>query len=144
MQPMQTSELIDSSMIVFNKDSETDILDSDGDVIVAGWGGWAERSAAFINKYKVLTGNPKSCNPNDPSSGIDQYCKVDLSNLGPCSISSNGYDQGKPCIFLKLNKIYGVQNDPYNDVNDLPDEMPLGLKDHIATQADKNQVWILH
>ncbi len=42
LSPKQTDDLIDSSMIMFNKESEAD----DGDI--AGWGGWAERSKVSL------------------------------------------------------------------------------------------------
>ncbi len=72
----------------------------------------------------------------------DKYCKVNLNDLGPCSNPTSAFSSGKPCIYLKLNKIYGVKNDPYNDAADFPEEMPPTLKDYINGQGDKDQVRI--
>ncbi len=63
-----------------------------------------------------------------------------MSTLGSCFGNFYGYNLGQPCIYLKLNRIYGVENVYYNDTSDLPDDMPDSLKAHIAKQADKNQV----
>ena len=42
------------------------------------------------------------------NSGPKQTCMVDAKNLmtEPCNKDSNyGYEEGKPCILLKLNKV---------------------------------------
>jgi len=86
------------------------------------WKGWADRSKEFLAKYD----------------GSEH-----LSKLESCGTGNYGYDEGKPCIFLKLNKIYGLQHDFFNDTADLPADMPQGLKDHIASKMpDANQVWV--
>jgi len=89
----------------------------------ASWKGWADRSGEFLAKYK----------------GSEH-----LSKLGACGTANYGYDEGKPCIFLKLNKIYGLQHDFFNNTADLPEDMPQGLKDHIGSKSgqDANQVWV--
>lgn len=43
------------------------------------------------------------------------------------------YHRNAPCIFLKLNRIYGWIPDYYNDPHDLPEDMPQQLKDHIVS-----------
>ncbi|VDD83136.1 unnamed protein product [Mesocestoides corti] len=46
--------------------------------------------------------------PNDPY----KVCRFDLSELGPCTKeNSYGYESGKPCVILKLNRIYGWMPD---------------------------------
>jgi sodium/potassium-transporting ATPase subunit beta len=130
LRPQQTDALVDSSMIVFNKDQKDD---SDK---LAGWGQWASRIEEFLATYK---NEGKECSlANQPESG--EACLFNLAHIGPCNASGHGYDVGQPCIFLKLNRIFGVANDPYNDPDQLPEEMPKNLKDHIGTQEDKNQV----
>nr|CDS29981.1 sodium:potassium dependent atpase beta subunit [Hymenolepis microstoma] len=47
-------------------------------------------------------------NPNDPK----KVCRFDLSSLGPCNKANNyGYSSDKPCVILKLNRIYGWMPD---------------------------------
>lgn len=140
LKPMQSDALIDSSMITFTLGVKED-QGEDGKY--AGWGGWANRSAQFLDKYDTPVGSAKDCTAGNGVSGFVDYCKFDpAAKLGDCALENNGYDEGKPCIFLKLNRIYDVPNPPYNDAADLPEDMPADLKAHIATQTDKNQVWI--
>nr|CAI5856613.1 unnamed protein product [Callosobruchus analis] len=49
-----------------------------------------------------------------------------------------------PCIFLKLNKIYGWTPEYYDDPNNLPKDMPKKLKEHIRniTSIERRTVWI--
>ena len=100
-------------MIVFNKDSATDI---EGSVAkVAGYGAWSERAGEYVSEMKF-----------------------DKVKLGDCGNAPYGYDgTGQPCMFLKLNKIYGVSNEHYTDPADFPEDMPQNLKDHIKTQSGK-------
>jgi len=63
-----------------------------------------------------------------------------MSTLGSCQGNYYGYQLGQPCIYLKLNRIYGVENTYYNDTDDLPEDMPENVRNHIAKQLDKNQV----
>jgi sodium/potassium-transporting ATPase subunit beta len=137
MRPEQTDALIDSSMIFFNKDSKDDSEN------VAGWGSWVERLDAFLSTYENEEQHGLKCSETvKPKPGSGEACHFDLSNLGPCNNKGHGYDIGQPCIFLKLNRIFGVTNDVYNDPENLPEEMPQHLKDHIKAQPNKDQVWV--
>ena len=53
-----------------------------------------------------------------------------------------GYKAGQPCLYFKLNKIYGVENEHYNGSIDFPEDMPQDLIDHIKDPKirNKNQV----
>lgn len=134
LRPEQTDALVDSSMIVFNINQKNDTG------AVAGWGQWAERLDEFLKSYE---NKGKVCTESDrPEQGSGEACQFSLANLGPCKTEGHGYDVGKPCIFLKLNRIFGVSNDPYNDPESLPAEMPQNLKDHIVSQGNKDQVWV--
>jgi len=126
LKPAQLNELIDSSMIAFNREKK-EAQGEPGDAnYVAGYAGWAERIEKFLQPYKDCTGD--HCFP--------------LAQLGTaCSTKPYGFDQGKPCVYLKLNKIIQLKNEAYK-VDELPEEMPAPLKTHIAAQADKDQVWI--
>ena len=112
-------------MIQFNKDKPDDIGS------VAGWQGWADRANEYLNKLK--TGG-KACSVGDGATA-DEACKFDKAVLGVCKDTNAGFDLGKPCLFLKLNKIYGVENEHYNDPDDVPEGFPEELKEHIKNQA---------
>ncbi|XP_050092403.1 sodium/potassium-transporting ATPase subunit beta-2-like [Anopheles aquasalis] len=52
-----------------------------------------------------------------------------------------------PCIFLKLNKIYGWEPVFYDDSSSLPSDMPSDLKEYIKDKGVKQQqtlntVWV--
>lgn len=134
LRPMQTEKLIDSSMITYSLSSKTDQKEEPK---LAGWGGWADRAKEFLDTYAET--NLTACE-GAPADG--EACKFDVSILGDCAKDGHGYDVGKPCIFLKLNRIYGLTHDYFNDGADLPQLMPEGLKTHIKGQPDKDQVWV--
>jgi sodium/potassium-transporting ATPase subunit beta len=72
-------------------------------------------------------------------------CKLDLTKFDKCQTGqAYGYNNSAPCIFLKLNRIYGWIPEYYNDSTNLPDDMPKGLKEHIISlpEAHRNQVWV--
>jgi len=73
--------------------------------------------------------------------------EFDTSILGDCAKPGHGYDIGKPCIFLKLNRIYGLVHDYMNKTEDFPTEetaFPQALRTKVLAlpEADRNQVWI--
>jgi len=133
IRPSQAWELIDSSMITFNKASKES---TDGKVV--GWQEWVDRSSEFLAPYATSKG--VDCSKVEPKA--NEFCKFDLKNLGPCGKGNYGYDAGKPCIFVKLNKIYDLIPTYYNKTADLPEEFPAGAKQRMAAAANKNQVWI--
>lgn len=68
-----------------------------------------------------------------------------MTTFGKCGPSdSYGYNNSAPCIFLKLNRIYGWNPEYFNDPADLPDDMPDTLKSHIKSlpAAHRDQIWV--
>jgi len=139
LNPKQSLDLIDSSMIQFNKEKAGDTM---GDAAtVVGWQGWAERANDYLGTIKE---GDKDCSVGDGATTFEA-CTFKKTELGTCaSVKNAGFDTGKPCLFLKLNKIYGVHNEHYNSKSDpdIPDDFPEGLADHIDAQTDKEQVWV--
>lgn len=69
---------------------------------------------------------------NLPPSG--KVCNVDVKSWKPCTRENYfNYHKSAPCIFLKLNKIYGWIPEYYNNSNDLPTGMPNDLKQYIRS-----------
>lgn len=70
-----------------------------------------------------------------------KVCNFDIKLLGTqCTKEENfGYERGRPCIVLKLNRIFGWIPEPYDDLNDLPANMPTELKEYIKTKATENK-----
>lgn len=98
----------------------------------------------LIEAYTVNHNNQKTCD-FDSKPSKKQVCRLDVDNFGECGRNNSyGYKSNSPCIFLKLNRIYGWEPEYYNDTKELPEEMPKGLKDHIASLdvKSRNQVWV--
>lgn len=111
---------------------------------------WVTRINEFLEPYRdqtLLPGGGKNqviCDFNH-SPGQGNVCAVDVSKLGPCNKEEGySYNKSAPCIFIKLNRIYGWVPDVYDDINDLPEEMPTDLVDHIKSlpEPDRKQVWV--
>lgn len=106
---------------------------------------WKNLLDVFVKPYNETGGiNQKVCDfgqTPDPK----KVCAVDINTFGECSPSKEyGYNKGRPCVFLKLNKIFDWTPETYNDINNLPDTMPADLVEHIKTlnETHREQVWI--
>ncbi|KAH8329035.1 hypothetical protein KR074_001987 [Drosophila pseudoananassae] len=103
---------------------------------------WIELIDDFLRDYNHTEGRDmKHCNfgqKNDPS----DVCVVNIDTFGDCSkANSYGYKSNQPCIFLKLNKIFGWEPQVYEEAQkDMPDD----LKSYInATKPEeRKQVWV--
>lgn len=81
-----------------------------------------------------------SCNFDKPPAE-GKVCSFDIKLLGTQCTKEElfGYERGRPCIVLKLNRIFGWVPEPYNDVNNLPEAMPRELKEYIRAKAQENR-----
>jgi len=137
VRPGQSWELIDSSMIVYN----IDVKESKKNEI-PGWGEWVERTKTFLEPYANENQTDLiACGDNPPEGTV---CKFPISRLGPCGKNNYGYDKGKPCIFLKLNKIFDLEHEYFNSVEDLPEGTPPRVEKIMnGLKGEKlNQVWV--
>jgi len=165
VRPKQDDKMIDSSMIIFRKDI-AEMKDPKKDV-VPGFGGWVNRTNDFLKSYANPPGNAIDC--NDPEAvknrkwGKD-FCKFDVKDLSGCKYdatnpSNYGYDEGAPCLIIKLNRIYDLIPTFYNGSDQLPPEtidpeekcndgecMPAEARQKIIERMkltdNKNQVWL--
>ncbi|XP_058808799.1 sodium/potassium-transporting ATPase subunit beta-2-like [Phymastichus coffea] len=74
-----------------------------------------------------------------------KVCDVLVADWRPCTRSNSyNYHKSAPCIFLKLNKIFGWLPAFYNDTSTLPKNMPNDLKNHIASQkpVERDTIWV--
>lgn len=77
-----------------------------------------EETAANINNNSNNNEGVKhDCNSNKDPKDIDSYCPFDNSSIPiECSASQNfSFPVGKPCILLKLNRIYGWKPIPWSE-----------------------------
>ena len=70
-----------------------------------------------------------------------KVCNFDIKLLGTQCTKEElfGYERGRPCIILKLNRIFGWVPETYDDPKNLPANMPTELKEYIATKAAENK-----
>jgi len=136
LRPAQSADFVDSSMIMYDPDEQS------------SWQGWATRCKEFLDKNYDKNKKPT------------ESPEFDITTLGPCGKGNYGYDEGKPCIFLKLNKIYNLEHTYYTKENidssnpafkELEEEsqksledMPEELKKFIEGKSgeDAKQVWV--
>ncbi|XP_043784138.1 uncharacterized protein LOC122710371 isoform X2 [Apis laboriosa] len=100
----------------------------------------------YINSSLLPNGgrNQQICNYNTPVKP-GHVCAVEVNNWGPCSPNHQyGFNNSAPCIFIKLNRIYGWIPEYYNDTENLPNEMPPDLVEHIKSTNSSwlNTVWV--
>ena len=87
------------------------------------------------------------CDWNRPPLKKEEACEFNKewlsdqnSDIKCISEEHYGYFHGKPCILVKLNRIYGWTPEPYfnlTEIERLPD-MPKTLKDHITQTWEEN------
>lgn len=109
---------------------------------------------AYTNQSHIHNGdlNQVHCGFDNPP-GPGEVCAVDLSNLGECAPNTGyGFERSAPCFYMKLNRvgfmamfeilaifiIYCLQifnwvPEFYDDVDDLPENMPGDLKEYIKS-----------
>lgn len=78
------------------------------------------------------------CSAGDRST--DQICLFPLSNLGDRCTKENqyGYAEGKPCVLLKMNKVYGWEPQPFENGTDAE----AAATKHLEGRMDDNYVGV--
>jgi len=136
------------------------------------WEPWVTRLKEFLNDYDIHNNKSDSkqsrrrdrdyveqedCGKlaaNEPTKR-NSICKINKEELfqEDCTLKHNfGYPAGKPCILIKLNRIYGWTPDPYistTDEKELPEELPAIIKQKIIensaneeTRKLNDRVWL--
>uniref|UniRef100_A0A069DSJ3 Putative sodium/potassium-transporting atpase subunit beta-2-like isoform x2 n=1 Tax=Panstrongylus megistus TaxID=65343 RepID=A0A069DSJ3_9HEMI len=113
---------------------------------------WTNSLTEFLESYRVLgdtAGRGANIANCDFARGRPdgKVCSVNVKNLMPCVPENNfNYHLQGPCIFLKLNRIFGWKPNIY-EPNELPDNMPSDLKQDIQSlvkenEYQKNTIWV--
>ena len=169
LRPKQSQELIGSSIIMFNKDKQTarSVEEKEKDK-VPRVNEWSERIKEFLSDYENATqvaARRKDCDFNTfdqegnkivkgaRSDSVDdkgeiQYgaCHFPVDEIKSRCGSNFGYDKATPCIFLKLNKIFGLENyaisleylHEYYEYLDMDRQMI----DAISSAKNNDHVWV--
>ncbi|XP_014249750.1 sodium/potassium-transporting ATPase subunit beta-2-like [Cimex lectularius] len=111
---------------------------------------WTVKLDDFLKPYREQDPHESNVQVCDFSTTDfnDKVCRIDIADWVPCTKDSNyNYHTRAPCIFLKLNKIFGWMPEFYNDTENLPDNMPQDLKNHIIDEKKQNPkglntVWV--
>ncbi|GJQ69822.1 hypothetical protein Trydic_g22374 [Trypoxylus dichotomus] len=111
---------------------------------------WTARLDKFLDRYyapgkeKKGTATGKTCHYND-FPRVGEVCGFDVTWWGDCSKDNKYmYHKSTPCVFLKLNKIYGWVPDYIRSKRDFPPDMPKQLQHHIETreESQRQTVWV--
>lgn len=102
-------------------------------------------NAFSVTVYKtpgVTTGrgqNIFNCKYNSPPPP-GKVCDVNIKDFKKCTQENNySYHKSSPCVFIKLNRIYGWVPEYINRTVDLPSNMPRQLKQRI-NETDPTEV----
>lgn len=106
---------------------------------------WTDELDDYLEPYqnpKILPGsgtNQMICDYDHPPYQ-GKVCKIDLEKtMGPCTPDLDyGYPQAKPCVFIKVNRIYGWEPDYYESLDELPRDMPVTLSSYITHAVTRN------
>ncbi|XP_058449155.1 sodium/potassium-transporting ATPase subunit beta-1-like [Malaya genurostris] len=112
---------------------------------------WTSRLDSFLEPYQHSLNSHSDEGSNMMQCKFGEQvpegkaCIFDIDKLGPCSpLNRYGYNDSQPCIVLKLNRIYGWVPDYYDNVDELPENMPQDLVEYIKSvpKVERRQVWI--
>lgn len=131
--PMPPESNVESTLIWYQKNTPTNSKY------------WAEELDHFLEDFKDNKTKRVDCKNSAPKPG--EICEVKLDAFKPCiSDKKFGYEQGRPCIFLKLNKIYNWLPNYYSKSSELAGNMPESLKKHIRDRENARKstevVWV--
>lgn len=101
---------------------------------------WVDSLDDFLKDYRKRNRRLQNCSYEQPPAR-GQLCAVDVAKWAPCTKENKyNYPKSAPCIFLKLNKIYGWIPEYYNKSADLPEKMPAELQQHIEQVEATNPI----
>lgn len=154
LRPKNSEDLIDSAIIMYNMESTQNRTKEEKlENKVASYQEWTARITKFLaatyENKTYANADTRDCSKEKVTA--QNGCKFDVTELkkhcqGTGKADQFGYDKGEPCVFLKLNRIFGLENSPFNENGNetdwKPEDMPEELKTHIDSQKDKKQVWV--
>merc|ERR1712045_827108 len=136
VRPGQHDSIIESSVIIFNHENPRD------DENIPGYQQWVDRLDGYLEPYRTSNDNGFDCSTGELPE--NKFCKFDLAQLGDCGKENTkyGFNSDSTCLLLKLNKIFGLEHEYYDNPAELPEEMPVELKERIKKASNKKQVWV--
>lgn len=145
--PMPPNKQIESTLIWFRHG------DSNGN-----WQDWVKRLEDHMTDYKNETyaadlgAHSVECGDKGQiAPGEGGVCKIDQDALfdGRCKNETDyGFKEGKPCIMIKLNKIFNWNPDPYESLEEMPEDIPQTIRDAFQLNIEEGtpelnqRVWL--
>lgn len=130
--PKPPQKRVESTLIWFKRNEEND------------YSYWVANIEDFLKPYegvKDTSGeNFATCDYNKPP-GKNKFCQFEITKLGDLCTKEQkfGYDNGYPCVVIKMNKVYGWSPEVYTNASALPKAMPDQVKTAIQDNfADSN------
>lgn len=99
---------------------------------------FADHIGTFLHEYENEAQDGENfidCSLGRPPDMEDKVCRFNVDDLGDDCIRQRdfGYDDGKPCVLIKLNKIYNWRPEMYETIDEVPDEIkPYWHPDYIG------------
>lgn len=92
---------------------------------------YTDHIQSFLDHYeneKQVGENFVDCDKGKPEENINKVCRFHVDKLGGmCTWQRDfGYDEGQPCVILKLNRIFEWRPETYEDANET--EIPNSLR----------------
>jgi len=144
VRPSQAWAHMDSGIFSWNHEEEGT---KDG---LEGWKDWSDRTKEFLEESYPGCDPKKNCIKKDKAMTrpSQEFYPFDKNQLGECKGNGFGFQTGKPCILLKLNKIYGVKHEYFHNSTQaeakLKEKIPESLATHIDTKGAEigEHVWV--
>lgn len=142
--PRPPADRIESTLVMFNEGPGEN------------WGHWVKELTNITEEYKIVDKEhrknmDKTCDYGSKMEG-QKFCEFKIGTLGTqCSKNRKfGYEAGKPCIIVKLNKIFNWNPVTYDSSDELPENMPKDVRAMIkkdftkpgSNEINKQNVWI--
>jgi sodium/potassium-transporting ATPase subunit beta len=110
------------------------------------FGQWTKRLTDFLDPYEDGRQVGHTADTCSESKGPDpgKVCMFKYSSLGENCTSNRqfGFDQGQPCVAIKLNKVFGWVPVPYNGTN-MPESVPEEVQRKVREMdPNKKFVWL--
>jgi len=139
VRPRQADPRIDSSMYAL-EGNYRETLDLEEDSA----GGFALRMKDYLKRYDNQT-DAVDCSVEDldrPRGDKQKPCRFDPAAFGECSRHPYGFDDKKPCVIVKLNKIFGLVPAALQPDDDLSEDIPENLRARIQNPTESRRVYI--
>jgi sodium/potassium-transporting ATPase subunit beta len=106
-----------------------------------------------LKDYKARVTKPLGMNCTElpanyshPDGDLDSFCEFDLSDLGSECTAANsyGYHENKPCVLLKINKVYDWTPRPFTEaeLNDPDNKLAQEAKQKLGDRLDPAYVGV--